>query len=74
MKIPTFFKVLGDFFLDKNGDGDEKRFFGICFLVYAAVFAWFHPDAAMMVVELAGFGTTLLGLGVLGDKVSPTAQ
>ena len=31
--IRTILKTLGDFFLDRNGDGDEKRFWGNVLMV-----------------------------------------
>jgi hypothetical protein len=61
-----------DFITDKNGSGDEKRLLGIVFLIYAGVFAWFHPSEATSIGVIAGIGTGLLLGGVLGDKVSPT--
>ncbi len=72
MKMPAWLKTLYDFITDKNGDGDECRFFGIAFLVYGAIFAWHHPDATATTTELIGTGILLLGGGLLGDKVKPT--
>ena len=72
----SFFKTIGDFFLDKNNNGDEKRFFGIAFLV-ADLYYFLKPhtmadplnQGALSII--GGLGLVLLGVASWADKISP---
>ena len=72
--MKSFFKVIGDFFLDHDGYGDEKRLLGIGLIIFACFYV-----AMIKVGDLTGFlaisgvGTTLLGLGIAGDKVNQSS-
>ncbi len=67
MKI--FLSKLGDMFLDQAGGVDEKRVIGIPALVAAIVYVLIVGSAGLPVfAAVAGLGTTLLGIGVLGDQ------
>ncbi len=68
--IKSFFKKIGDFFLDKNNSGDEKRLFGIAFLVGALV-AFFTDVSVEKCIAMASIGGGLLGMAVVGDTMNP---
>lgn len=63
-------RKIADFFLDKDNSGDEKRLFGIVFLIAAICYAFLKesPDN-LTLVTLVSTGTGLLGLAVIGDGV-----
>ncbi len=67
--MKTFLSKLGDMFLDQAGGVDEKRVIGIPALVAAVVYVLVVGSAGLPVfAAVAGLGTTLLGIGVLGDQ------
>ena len=71
----NFFKKIGDFFLDKSNNGDEKRLLGVAFLGAGLVYAlgvFGKPDNGILITVLTT-GTGLLGLAVVGDKTGPSA-
>jgi hypothetical protein len=73
--LKLILKTLGDFFLDHNGDGDEKRLLGIGLVVFACVYiAAIKPGDLAGFLGIAGVGTGLLGLGVVGDQVNKTSS
>ena len=65
-------KTIGDFFLDHNDDGDEKRFWGNIFLLCSLVFAFVYgPVPATW--ETAG-GMATIGVGLLWKASSADAK
>lgn len=69
----TIFAKIGDFFLDKDNNGDEKRFWGNILIICGIVYAFTHSAGESMWITSGGFIT--LGLGALtiamkGDTMS----
>jgi hypothetical protein len=80
VKVPDWLKsvvkTLGDFFLDKNGDGDDKRFWGAVLMVVAIIYLFTRPagpDAWAVCGGLITFATGLLWKASTADTKSPPA-
>jgi hypothetical protein len=66
--VTNVFIKVGDFFLDKQNNGDEKRFFGCAFLVASLIYVFTQKDIAGF-LAISGVGTTLLGVASVTDKI-----
>ncbi len=60
--LKTILKVIGDFFLDRNGDGDDKRFWGAALIIVAVVYLFTHAPGADLWVVVGGLLTFATGL------------
>ena len=70
--IASFFSKVWDFFLDKNGSGDEKRFWGMAYALAIPIYALFlHGTNSDLLKVLAVACFALLGGAVVGDKLNP---
>lgn len=65
--MKEFFKKLGDMFLDQAGGVDEKRVLGIPIILAAVIYLMITRDLTVF-AAIAGLGTGLLGVSVLGDQ------
>jgi hypothetical protein len=65
--MKEFLKKLGDMFLDQAGGVDEKRVLGIPIILAAVIYLMVTRDLAVF-AAIAGLGTGLLGVSVLGDQ------
>lgn len=69
-------KTFGDFFLDRDGDGDDKRFWGAVFFVVAIVYLFTRPAGPEVWAVSGGlitFGTGLLWKASSADTKAPPA-
>jgi len=75
--MKAFLKVLGDFFLDRNGDGDDKRFWGAVLMVVAIVYLFTSgqkgPDLWTVVGGLLVVASGLLWKASSADTKVPPA-
>src|SRR5574340_359267 len=74
--LKLILKTLGDFFLDRNGDGDDKRFWGAALIIVAIVYLFTRPagpDVWAVCGGLLTFATGLLWKASSADtKVPPS--
>lgn len=75
--VVLILKTIGDFFLDKNGDGDDKRFWGAVLIIVAIVYLFTSiqkgVDLWAVVGGLLTFATTLLWKASSSDTKTPPA-
>ncbi len=72
--LALILKTLGDFFLDKNGDGDEKRFWGNVLMAVAVVVVIIWKPGTDTWATAGGLitaGTTLLWKASSADSTPP---
>lgn len=69
--MKAFFQKIGDFFLDKNNSGDEKRFFGVVYLGGAFVGFFITGIPIDRCIAMATIGGGLLGMAIAGDVINP---
>jgi hypothetical protein len=65
--MKKFLAKLGDMFLDQAGGVDEKRVLGIPTLAASVVYVLVTGNLPVF-AAVAGLGTALLGIGVIGDQ------
>jgi hypothetical protein len=67
--MKTFFKAIGDMFLDQNGGTDEKRVLGFAAGAFAFVYiGLIHPGDFATFTAIGGYSLALLGISVAGDQ------
>ena len=72
--LKQILKVVGDWFLNFNGDGDVKLFLGIAFAIFGAVYiAVINKGDAVGFGAIEGTAATFLGLALGQDAVNNNA-
>lgn len=69
--------VIGDFFLDKDNNGDEKRFWGNVLIIIAIVYLFLHAPGESTWITVGGlitFGGAFLTVAMKGDTMVPPNQ
>jgi hypothetical protein len=75
MNWKLIWKTIGDFFLDRNGDGDDKRFWGSILIIVAMVYLFTHAgngtDTWVVCGGLLTVATSLLWKASSADSKTP---
>lgn len=72
--VANVFQYIRDLFLDKNGDGDEKRLLGNLFLTAGLIYPYIPGASAEVLTMTVSFGGALLGVAIVGDVFGPKEQ